>query len=358
MQSVGSSGDQHRSVDTSDINVYRRRPSGSGGLKELFGLPFFVQCEASRSFRHLYNRVAKQLLRFLSPADRLAAVERLRKKPPQLGADSGLPFAICLVNANQPNSVCGLCKTSSCQGCYLPVTSRNIIGNMVNASMQLAVDWLDPSAYWPSFKHVLHESYTDLELRHGLRSGVTLESCLDEFTKEETLEEDEGWRCSKCKDLKRGSNRTRLWKLPDILVIYIKRFQSSGRWRDKIRTKVDFPLEGLDVAPWLDAGTARPSPGSTVYDLFGVINHIGGMTGGHYTAACRTPWSLLKDGGLEGLEAWGPGVWRITPTWLHFDDELVEAMLPSEIVSGSAYVLFYSRRKFHPSNVVNTATTS
>lgn len=341
--------------------MYRRRPlSQSSGMRELFGLPFFVQCEASRSFRHLHNRVVKQLLRFLSPTDRATVVERLKKPSPKVEGENGtmnnlsLPLVICLVNATQPNSVCGLCKASSCQGCSLPINSRNVIGNVINASMQLAVDWVDPTAYWPSFKHILDDSYRDLELRHGLRSGVTLESCLDEFTKEETLDEDEGWRCSKCKELKRGSTRTQLWKLPDILVIYIKRFQSSGRWRDKIRTKVDFPLEGLDLAPWLDSGAGRLGPGDAVYDLFGVINHIGGMTGGHYTAACRAPSSLLKEGGgMDGLEAWGPGVWKLTPTWLHFDDELVEAMLPSEIVSGSAYVLFYSRRKFHPSNVVN-----
>jgi hypothetical protein len=35
------------------------------GLSELFGLPFFVYCDTSRSFRCLYWRIIKQALRYL-----------------------------------------------------------------------------------------------------------------------------------------------------------------------------------------------------------------------------------------------------------------------------------------------------
>ena len=39
--------------------------------------------------------------------------------------------------------------------------------------------------------------------------------------------------------------------------------------------------------------------------------------------------------------------------WLHFDDDVVEEMNPSQLVTNSAYVLFYRRRRLTPSNVIN-----
>ena len=54
-----------------------------------------------------------------------------------------------------------------------------------------------------------------------------------------------------------------------------------------------------------------------VYDLFGVVNHMGGMTGGHYTACCRS--SPCSKDGVEEVTGWG-----LEHPWLHFDDEFVE----------------------------------
>lgn len=54
-----------------------------------------------------------------------------------------------------------------------------------------------------------------------------------------------------------------------------------------------------------------------VYDLFGVVNHMGGMTGGHYTACCRS--SPCSKDGVEEVTGWG-----LEHPWLNFDDEFVE----------------------------------
>lgn len=54
-----------------------------------------------------------------------------------------------------------------------------------------------------------------------------------------------------------------------------------------------------------------------VYDLFGVVNHMGGMTGGHYTACCRA--SPCSKDGVEEVAGCG-----LEHPWLHFDDEFVE----------------------------------
>ena len=110
--------------------------------------------------------------------------------------------------------------------------------------------------------------------------------CLTEFCKEQQLPE--GWKCPKCKVDREGQQSMKLWRLPDLLTFHIKRFNCSARWREKISTKVNFPLTGLDLGEWCDLESPALSSGeSNVYDLIGVINHLGGMTGGHYVAVCK-----------------------------------------------------------------------
>lgn len=39
------------------------------------------------------------------------------------------------------------------------------------------------------------------------------------------------------------------------------------------------------------------------------------------------------------------------PLWLQFDDDLVEPIPPRNVVSETAYVLFYRRRRLSPANI-------
>ena len=48
------------------------------------------------------------------------------------------------------------------------------------------------------------------------------------FTKEEVFEE-ENWFCQKCKLHRKAKIRTAINRLPDILVIHIKRFNMTAR---------------------------------------------------------------------------------------------------------------------------------
>lgn len=49
-------------------------------------------------------------------------------------------------------------------------------------------------------------------------SGLTLEQCLEAYTREETLEEEDSWYCSSCRAHRRGIMKIDLWKMPDVLV--------------------------------------------------------------------------------------------------------------------------------------------
>jgi len=149
---------------------------------------------------------------------------------------------------------------------------------------------------------------------------ASLDDCLAEFTKEETLAEGDEWYCSTCKAHKRAKKQFSVYSAPDHLIIHLKRFSYNRFWRDKIGTLVDFPLEGLDMSNWLVKKTGE----SPIYDLYAVSNHMGGLGGGHYTAYGKN----CVDG-----------------NWYNFNDSSVSPVeSPSQIKSAAAYVLFYKRR--------------
>ncbi len=112
------------------------------------------------------------------------------------------------------------------------------------------------------------------------KRGVTLDDCFTETAKGEILSEENAWYCSRCKELRRASKTLEIWKVPDILVIHLKRFSANRGLRDKIDSVVDFPIENLDLSDRVGLSEGK----GMTYDLFAVDNHYGGLGGGHYTA--------------------------------------------------------------------------
>ncbi|ESK87571.1 ubiquitin-specific protease [Moniliophthora roreri MCA 2997] len=174
------------------------------------------------------------------------------------------------------------------------------------------------------------------------RSGkMPLQRCLDAFFNTEVMEKDDAWDCPQCKQKQRASKQLSLARLPPILVIHLKRFEANGRFSDKIDTFVDFPLKSLDftsyMPPPLPAGAdhgrlnggvpmSPDDPRSQMppykYDLYGVTNHTGNLSSGHYTAY------VASGGG-----------------WKYCDDSTIKDVDHKQVVSQKAYVLFYKRTK-------------
>lgn len=116
------------------------------------------------------------------------------------------------------------------------------------------------------------------------KGGLALDDCLDEFGRKEILSDADTWYCPRCKEHQRASKTLELWKTPDILVMHLKRFSSSGYKRDKLDVLVKFPLENLD----LSSRVVETEEGKEeIYDLIAVDDHWGGMGGGHYTAFAK-----------------------------------------------------------------------
>uniref|UniRef100_A0A4W3K931 ubiquitinyl hydrolase 1 n=1 Tax=Callorhinchus milii TaxID=7868 RepID=A0A4W3K931_CALMI len=162
------------------------------------------------------------------------------------------------------------------------------------------------------------------------RAGYfTLEQCLNLFTKPEVLAPEEAWYCPKCKQHREASKQLMLWRLPNVLIIQLKRFSFRNFiWRDKINDMVEFPIRNLDLSKFcIGQKDDRQQP---IYDLYAVINHYGGMIGGHYTAYARLPSDKNSQRSDVG--------WRL------FDDSTVTTVDESQVAARHAYVLFYRRR--------------
>ncbi|KAL0136154.1 hypothetical protein V8B55DRAFT_1370615 [Mucor lusitanicus] len=158
-------------------------------------------------------------------------------------------------------------------------------------------------------------------------SSVTLYQCLDYFVKEETLDKEDAWRCPKCEKKRKATKQLTLTRLPDVLLIHLKRFSMDGHFRNKLDATVRCATRGLDLSGYVPMAMT-PSPPqdrpSFVYDLYAVSNHYGSISGGHYTACVRDGYS---------------------DKWHYFDDSKMYLVEESKVVTKAAYNLFYVRSK-------------
>lgn len=143
-------------------------------------------------------------------------------------------------------------------------------------------------------------------------NATTIYDCLDEFTKEEKVDENNMIKCDLCGRFNKSTKQTKLWKLPKILIIQLKRFRVNnyGIINQKINTMIEYPII-LNID-------------NLKYDLFAVNNHhnigpFNSINFGHYTSHVIN---------------------RFDNQWYTFDDlkKLVET---ENIINKNAYMLFY-----------------
>lgn len=118
----------------------------------------------------------------------------------------------------------------------------------------------------------------------------TLYDCLSAFFREEKVDD---WTCDKCKG-RHAIRITRLWKMPRVLCIHLKRFNGMSKNGSHIDIPEEFQLEPSSVI-----GPQYLAQKKNIhYRLSSVALHHGSIWGGHYTAICRD----------------------INNTWIHCDD--------------------------------------
>ncbi|XP_022356498.1 ubiquitin carboxyl-terminal hydrolase 20 isoform X3 [Enhydra lutris kenyoni] len=148
---------------------------------------------------------------------------------------------------------------------------------------------------------------------------ITLEDCLAAFFAADELKGDNMYSCERCKKLRNGVKYCKVLRLPEILCIHLKRFRHEVMYSFKISSHVAFPLEGLDLRPFL---AKECKSQITTYDLLSVICHHGTAGSGHYIAYCQNV---------------------INGQWYEFDDQYVTEVHETVVQNAEAYVLFYRK---------------
>ena len=153
--------------------------------------------------------------------------------------------------------------------------------------------------------------------------ALTLDKCLETFVAQEKISEA---YCSKCKEHRNATLKTDFWRLPPVLVVHLKRFQFTAYSRRKLHNLVKFPVDALDLSSYLaqdDGGDETELSGrGSSYTLYAVVHHLGAMSSGHYVSSIRD---------------------RKTGQWHCFNDNIIVPSAEKEVVSESAYILFYVR---------------
>ncbi|EGR30389.1 ubiquitin carboxyl-terminal hydrolase family protein, putative [Ichthyophthirius multifiliis] len=193
------------------------------------------------------------------------------------------------------------------------------------------------------------------------KENISIYECFNQFQQSEKLEENNEWYCSDCKAHKRATKQMTIYRVPNILIIHLKRFKMTGGiWNQKLTKLVTFPVEGLDITDYVvkkelpsyyyenhtdlnddeeiknlyvkpdfqenlfqkgQIDIEGEDNSRLLFDLYAAVNHFGGLGGGHYTAFA------LNNG-----------------EWYCFDDQSVQKIDQKDVCSESSYILFYKKR--------------
>ncbi|KYR00024.1 peptidase C19 family protein [Tieghemostelium lacteum] len=172
------------------------------------------------------------------------------------------------------------------------------------------------------------ESFLDLSI--DIEQHRSLNSCLSNFSSVEVLSKNDKFFCDKCNSLQEAQKRMKIKKLPNTLIIHLKRFKfiESIQQYKKLNDRVVFPFEIIIQNTTHDI----ENPDKKFY-LFAVTIHVGsGPNHGHYV-------SLIKSNGI----------------WFRFDDDNIDIISENDIYNcfgnnhyGSnecGYLLFYQSYK-------------
>lgn len=132
------------------------------------------------------------------------------------------------------------------------------------------------------------------------------------------------YSCSKCNgksNINRAIKTQSIFLLPNKLCIQLKRFKKTetrgGVHIQKINNQIDFPLINLQLKQFYNLDEHS-------YDLYGIVNHSGSPSGGHYI-------SYTKN--------------MMSGDWYEFNDSSVyQIKNPQAIVNSGAYLLFYEKK--------------
>jgi ubiquitin carboxyl-terminal hydrolase 7 len=167
--------------------------------------------------------------------------------------------------------------------------------------------------------YTIKDGWFDLQLNVYNISSVT--KAIEQYLIEERMIGDNQYYCHGCRKNCDATKGISLLQLPDVLNIYLKRYDDYG---NKLKHFVEFE-ETLDMNNYL----SQPNP-HNVYNLYAIIVHTGSSMSGHYYSYIKLndQWYEFNDSRVTLLE----------------DEEWKQAF-GGKGSSGTAYMLMYKSQK-------------
>ena len=140
----------------------------------------------------------------------------------------------------------------------------------------------------------------------------SIKDCFELFFEKELLEDP--LSCRVCGGPQYFFKNYEINRLPYVLILSLKRFKYNENNNFKLRQLITYPIFDFELK-------------DKKYDLFGVINHYGGINSGHYTCTIKH-----------------------NDKWITCDDRKVYEIEQERVMSSNAYILFYISKESINSN--------
>lgn len=161
----------------------------------------------------------------------------------------------------------------------------------------------------------MFSSFTTLSLPVNFNNNenITIYDCLNNFSTEELLTNENKYYCKKCKNHVNATKKIQIWHSPIVLIVHFELFDNM---ENKINKNIRYPFENLNLQPYI---SKLNKPNTLNYKLCAINKHIGEYDSGHYVADCLNP----NDN-----------------NWYEYNDHIVNSINPS---NDNSYLLFYYR---------------
>jgi ubiquitin C-terminal hydrolase len=116
------------------------------------------------------------------------------------------------------------------------------------------------------------------------KSNISIQDCLDEFTKKDVLVDDNMLECKKCNKKTKTIKQSSMHSCPKILILCLNRFKKMNNYISNV-AKINNPIafqKNINITNYNSNKNKNNSECN--YKLVGVVNHMGSLYGGHYTA--------------------------------------------------------------------------
>lgn len=229
------------------------------------------------------------------------------------------PFVLRRIVSKSYGPKCSLCPWYNfCIGCIIdPFSSKYL---KFGPDEIICVDWcikvFENDKHGRLYFNVDYDKIRCFLEEQAIQKEITLKDCFDLFFIKEKLEDK--LYCKNCKSHQYFFKHYEISRLPHALVISLKRFKYTLHSRSKLSHRVIFPIEGMTLK-------------DKTYDLFGIINHYGNISEGHYTVNIRPQMDKNK--------------------WITINDDNISEISEKSLITKNAYILIYlSRDDFENTN--------